>query len=321
MKAITILTLLNISGIGPKSVKQIIDVNKETKLEDAFDIYNALMLAKESHSRIKLPGIEDIREAQHIAADIIDQSERANIKIICYDETSYPKRYLKLKDYPLILYVRGSVNILNSIKAIAIVGTREPTSYGVKIGERISEVFTENGFTIISGLALGCDTAAHKGCLNRKGNTVAVLASGLDYIYPKENKHLAYEIIENGGCLISEYPIGITPRPNFFVERDRLQSGLSLGVIVVETDIKGGTMHTVNFAIEQNRKLACLMSHPEKLLNHPKVQGNIILVKQGSAMPIRSNSDINSFMNLMMPKNNAMPDKTKKLPEQGDLFC
>lgn len=125
--------------------------------------------------------------------------------------------------------------------------------------------YWETGATVVSGLAIGCDTAAHSGCLSVHGETIAVLAHGLDRVYPAVNRELVGEILDTGGCLLSEYPPKTRPFPANFVERDELQAGLSDGVIVVETGVKGGTMHTVRFSQEQRKPLACV-KHPQNSL-------------------------------------------------------
>jgi DNA processing protein len=187
------------------------------------------------------------------------------------------------------------LSALNPTRAVAFVGTREPSDYGRKAGEKLALLLTQAGLNIVSGLAIGCDTIGHRACLDSHGQTVAVLAGGLDHIYPKENKGLASEILDKGGCWLAEHPVGVRPQSNFFVERDRLQSGLSDGVVVLETDVKGGTMHTVKFTQLQGRTLACF-KHPPKYADHPKAQGNQLLLREGKAMPLGSPEEINAFL-------------------------
>ncbi|MDW5290975.1 DNA-processing protein DprA [Formosa sp. PL04] len=138
---------------------------------------------------------------------------------------------------------------------VAVIGTRNPTEFGIQEGYKLTKHFVENNFTIVSGLALGCDTVGHSCCLEHKGRTIAVLPNGVDKIYPKQNTKLASEIIKNGGALISEYPPGTAPKRNYFVERDRLQRELSNGICIIETKTKGGTMHTYKFVKKQNKQV------------------------------------------------------------------
>jgi len=150
----------------------------------------------------------------------------------------------------------------------------------------------------VSGLAKGCDTAGHVGALRAHGITTAVLAHGLDSIYPKENRSLAENILSNDGLLISEYLVGQKPIGSFFVERDRIQAGLSDCVFVVETGIKGGTMHTVKYCLEYERILACLQ-HPQEMHNEIKVQGNRALIADQKGAPVFSVSDIKGLISMV----------------------
>ena len=188
--------------------------------------------------------------------------------------------------------------MVNESIGVAVIGTREPSSLGYKIAERLGYKFGEAGLNVVSGLAIGCDTGGHKGSLQAHGLTTAILAQGLDKVYPKENKELADSIIDNGGCLISEYFVGSVSQASNFVERDRLQAGLSHAVVVVETDIKGGTMHTVKYAEKYQRILACF-DHKEKEINHPKSQGNRMLIKEKRAIPLSNDIEMQDLINLL----------------------
>ena len=189
----------------------------------------------------------------------MNDSANNNIQLIDYTSEKYPELLKHILDPPLLLSCLGNTDAI-SRKSVAIVGTREPSENGYEKSIEISEFFTEQGYSIVSGLALGCDTAAHIGCLNKKGNTIAVLAHGLQTIYPKENKQLADKILDGGGLLISEYFYGTAPRPNYFIERDRIQAGMSQSVIVIETGTSGGSLHSVKFCEENNRPVGCYYS-------------------------------------------------------------
>lgn len=152
------------------------------------------------------------------------------------------------------MYVLGNAEILRR-KIIAIVGSRECTSYGKKAAETIAYNLSKQDIVIISGLAKGIDAYAHIGALKAKGKTIAVMAHGLDMIYPRENREIAKEIIINGGAIISEYPIGVRPKPEQFVKRNRIISGMSQGVIIVEAKERSGALITANYAIEQGKNL------------------------------------------------------------------
>jgi DNA processing protein len=233
--------------------------------------------------------------------------------------------YKCVNDSPIVLNYIGDFKGLNNIPAVAVIGTREPTENGLKAAVRFGEIFGEGGFNVISGLAIGCDTGGHRGCLNKNGFTSAILAHGLDHLYPKENKKLADEIIEKGGVLISEYHVGQKPLANYFVERDRLQAGLSNGIIVVETDLTGGTMHTVKFASESFKRVAAFAHNKPEFLNHPKSQGNQLLITEKMAISLGTSDEIKSYMKLLLndylafsKKSEYKIDLKKKNPDSRD---
>ncbi|MCG3655865.1 DNA-protecting protein DprA [Aliarcobacter butzleri] len=188
-----------------------------------------------------------------------------------------------LKNPPLFLFCKGNLELLSNMNNVAIVGTRENSIIGDKVAKRTAEFFVSQNYTIVSGLAKGIDTSGHIGALNSNGNTIAILTD-LIKIYPAENKDLAEEILKNNGLLFSEIAPWKSIYRSAFVDRDRLQSGMSLGTFVIETDIKGGTMHTVKFTLEQNRYL--FVPNFNKLpyeINFPKINGTKYLAKEGKA--------------------------------------
>jgi len=177
------------------------------------------------------------------------------IKKITIKDKDYPKLLKNISNPPEILYVRGT--ILSEENCFAVVGTRMASAYGKQVASEIAGELSEAGLTIVSGLAPGIDTFSHRVVVEKKKRTIAVLGTGLDEksIYPKENINLAKKILENNGCLISEYPPG-TPGSKFtFPQRNRIISGLSLGVLVIEAKQKSGALITTNFASLQNRKV------------------------------------------------------------------
>ena len=288
-----ILTLFCTSGVGKTTVRRLIE-NWDVLSRYKSDLLKLLSESKRLFPRIKIPNQSDIDKAGRDALKILENAKKFNISVITYFDKDYPQRLKNIQDYPIILYAKGNLSCLNDKLAVAVVGTREPTNYGKKSAEKIAYKIAKTGGVVVSGLALGCDTAAHKGCLDAHGKTVAILGHGLDFIFPKENTKLADQIIDENGCLISEYPLGEQVKPHYFVERDRLQSGMSMAVIVVETGIVGGTMHTVKFCRIQERQLACI-AHPESLRNEKSVQGNIKLIKEG-ARAIESASDVDKLL-------------------------
>lgn len=201
-----------------------------------------------------------------------------NIKIININEREYPQALKKIYDPPISLYVKGNIEKLNN-KNIGIVGCRECTTYGKKSAEYFSYNLSKQNINIVSGLAKGIDSYAHLGSLNT-GNTIAVLGNGLDMIYPKENLELANEIIKRGGTIISEYPCGTKPDKMKFPARNRIISGISSGIIVIEAKEKSGTLITVDFALEQGREVFVVPGN----INSINSVGTNDLIKQGARL-------------------------------------
>ncbi|MFP4564731.1 MAG: DNA-processing protein DprA [Spirochaetia bacterium] len=199
----------------------------------------------------------------------------------------FPARLLSIPDPPARLYVAGDPAVLG-VPGIAVIGTRSPSAYGEAMGTRLSRTVAKAGLCIVSGLAEGCDTAAHTVAVRLGTPTVAILPGGTDRIFPPENEGLARAIVDSGGAVLSEYPPGTDPEEEYFGARDRLQSGLSLGVIVIETDIESGTLITVGHARRQGRPIAVLATHPPEYRELPSFQGNKQLLDDGEVFPIRN---------------------------------
>lgn len=210
------------------------------------------------------------------------------IEEICIESEDYPKQLRMIYDAPLRLFVLGNREILKQ-ESIAIVGSRDATEYGKKLAWQLSKDLSEIGINIISGLALGIDTYAHLGTLQPEciGKTIAVLGSGLDEIYPKQNIELAKQIVQSGGCIITEYPFGTKPEKMNFPQRNRIISGLAKGVLVVEASEKSGSLITADFALEQGREVFAV---PGNVLSKTSAGANN-LIKQGAKL-VTSYEDI-----------------------------
>ena len=219
-----------------------------------------------------------ISKNEKILNDHIKYMNENNIKIININEREYPQALKEIYDPPISLYVKGNIEKLNN-KNIGIVGCRECTEYGKKSAEYFAYNLSKQNINIVSGLAKGIDSYAHLGSLNT-GNTIAVLGNGLDIIYPKENLELANEIIKRGGTIISEYPCGTKPDKMKFPARNRIISGISKGVIVVEAKEKSGTLITVDFALEQGRDVFVVPGN----INSINSVGTNDLIKQGARL-------------------------------------
>lgn len=204
----------------------------------------------------------EISTAIAFAESIEKNSEANGIKITSFCDKDYPAQLKQLtkngkNESPVILYSKGDYSLLNNMPNVAIIGTRTPTLPGNITTMHVAEEFAKAGFNIVSGLALGCDAAAHRAALGVGGKTTAILAHGLDMVYPPENKSLLNEILEKGGLILSEYPIGTRPQQIFFVERDRLQAGTSVATIVIEASATSGARHAVKVAIANQRQAFC----------------------------------------------------------------
>lgn len=191
------------------------------------------------------------------AHDTLEDCDRRGIHVLSFFDESYPQRLRVIHDPPPLLFVRGSTDVLLDERMAAVVGTREPTSFGCAAAAQITAALAREGWGVVSGLAKGIDTVAHGVALKHDASTVAVMAGGLDRVYPKENTKLAAAIVDSGGALIAEVSPGVAPRPSSFVARNRLQTGLSVAVVVAQTGVEGGTMHTVRHAATQGRTVFC----------------------------------------------------------------
>ena len=211
--------------------------------------------------------------------------EKYRIKVITFESPDYPALLKETHDHPAVLYVRGEL-IAADADSVAVVGTRRATSYGRQVTEDIVSNLALNGITIISGLARGIDTIAHRAALEAGGRTIAVFACGLDIVYPPENLKLAKDILENG-ALVSEHPLGTKPKPENFPRRNRILSGLSLGVLVVESGEKGGALITASFAVDQNREVFAV---PGSILSGMS-RGPNRLIQDGAKL-VRNHVDI-----------------------------
>lgn len=199
------------------------------------------------------------------------------MKIVGIDDINYPKLLRKIKNPPKKLYVMGNENLLNE-KSVAVVGSRNMSEYGKKITKIIVKELSEAGICIVSGMAVGIDAVAHKTCLDYGGKTIAVLGCGFNKVFPPENVGLFNRILENGGCVISEYPINQIAQKKFFVQRNRIVSGLCLATLVVEATYRSGTSITANHALDQGRKLLCI---PNSIGNKNSC-GILNLMKKGA---------------------------------------
>jgi DNA processing protein len=218
-------------------------------------------------------------KALELAEEELVRAAAAGADIVTLDDEAYPTALKNIYDPPLVLYVRGNVSVLSE-PGIAVVGTRHPTPYGIGMANRLSCDLAVRGLVIISGMARGVDTAAHRGALEGKGKTVAVWGTGVDVPYPRENKKLAEQIVETGGAIISEFAVGTFAAPQNFPIRNRIISGLAIGVLVVEAGEYSGTRITARNALEQSRDVYAV---PGNVTNRNSWGPNT-LIKQGAKL-------------------------------------
>ena len=262
-------------GLGPTRGRKLVD-----RFGNIQDIFHASLTELEAEHL-------QAQSAQHIALGkslelAHDESARAiaaGAQVLCREDAAWPARLSEIYDPPLVLYVRGDAAVLAS-PGIAIVGTRHPTPYGIGMAERLSTDLAARGLVIFSGLARGVDAAGHRGALKAKGRTVAVFGTGVDVVYPRENKKIADGILECGGALVSEFPLGTFAAPQNFPIRNRIISGLSLGVLVVEAGEYSGTRITARCALEQSREIFAV---PGNVISRNSWGPNT-LIKQGAKL-------------------------------------
>lgn len=206
------------------------------------------------------------------------------IKIIKKEDKEYPEKLLKIKDPPEQLYVLGDESLLNK-ESIAIIGSRDCTLYGYEQAKKFAKELAKENICIVSGMAIGIDSAAHIGAKGENGKTIAVLGSGFNNIFPEENEELFYEILQQGGCIITEYAPDIKPAYNNFPSRNRIVSGLSEGVLVVEARHRSGTSITAKFAKKQGKKIFCIPSN----LDATTGVGTGKLIQEGAQLVLSPN--------------------------------
>ncbi len=223
--------------------------------------------------------------------DEMEKLDRYGVKVLTCHDPGYPSRLKEIYDYPPLLYIRGSL-LPEDEWCLAVVGTRRASVYGRQVAEEIVADLAQSNITIVSGLAKGIDSIAHHSALNAGGRSLAICACGLDSVYPSENTELARRIMQQG-ALISEYPLGTRPKAENFPRRNRIMSGLSLGVLVVEAGDTSGAMITANLALEQNREVFAI---PGSIFS-PASRGTNYLIQEGAKL-VRDYRDILEELNL-----------------------
>lgn len=269
------VALLLTPGLGPTKARKLIE-----HFGSPENVFSAALTALEE-TGIKAVSAQAIAtgKSAELAREEIAKASAAGVTLLSLDDFSYPPRLKEIYDPPLVLYVRGDAEVLR-MPGIAVVGTRHPTPYGSGMAERLSCDLAAQGLVIISGMARGVDSASHRGAISARGKTVAVFGTGVDVIYPKENSRLSEQILAFGGALISEFPLGTFAAPQNFPIRNRIISGMSLGVLVVEAAEYSGTRITARMAIEQNRDVFAVPGN----VTSKNSWGPNTLIKQGAKL-------------------------------------
>lgn len=260
------LRLIRTDNVGPQTFRQLL--NREGSAEAALDALPELL--KRAGTPARIPTMAE-------AEDEIARTERLGARFVGSREPDYPPLLRYIAGAPPLVAIAGGAN-LDWQHTVAIVGARNASTAGQKFAQMLAVDLGEARFTVVSGLARGIDTAAHKAAL--RSGTVAVLAGGLDRIYPGENLPLAHQIVEHGGALLTEMPLGWEPRARDFPRRNRLVSGLSLGTVVVEAAKRSGSLITARLALEQNREVFAVPGSPLD----PRAEGGNALIQQGAKL-------------------------------------
>jgi DNA processing protein len=331
-----LLALLKIPGIGSQTA---------IRLMHAFSSwdwrYGPPDTTNETQKTLlKKISSESLRKACEDADRDLDVAKNLKVSVVSYFDEQYPALMREISDAPAIIYVKGSLR--PELRCVACVGTREPSHFGKEVAKRLTTFLASHNYSIVSGLALGIDTISHEAALGAGRHTIAILANGLDTVYPSKNRKLADLILDSGGAIISEQPFKSKAFATQLVQRDRLQSGMSVATFVMQTDIIGGTMHTVKFTLMQNRLLFAPVP-PARYAEEPKCRGiraitemtgtelanslqatgkyrELLTTKYANIPPATPITDRNQYESILLAISNYISYKGEEAPMKGGLF-
>ncbi|NWF52454.1 MAG: DNA-protecting protein DprA [Nitrospirae bacterium] len=269
------VALSELEDIGPVLSKKLLSIFKTP--ERIFKAEMSDLLSVEGIGINRARNIKGFPNWKNVDKHLKVLEER-DIKVVDIDSPSYPEMLKQIEDAPVVLYVKGEIKKEDRY-AIAIIGSRKPTPYGISVAENISEELASMGFTIVSGMARGIDAISHKGALRAGGRTIAVLGSGIDIPYPAENKCMMDKIVTSG-YIVSEFPPGTPPDKENFPRRNRIISGLSFGVLVIEATSDSGSLITAGYALEQGREVFAIPGN----ITSPASAGTNELLKKGAIL-------------------------------------
>ncbi len=299
-----LLALSFIQTIGPVTIKRLLSAfhSPEKIFEAGLGDLTGIGGIRESKAR----GIKEFRAWDRVEQEI-ETVRQSGMRLLTYTDIEYPEQLRQIDDSPVILYTKGEI-IPEDKYAVAIVGSRNMSPYGRKSAETIAYDLASSGLTIISGMARGIDTAAHKNALKAGGRSIAVLGSGLDMPYPPENTGL-YESLSRSGSVISEFPLGTPPNRENFPKRNRLISGLSLGVLVVEATAKSGSLITANYALEQGKDVFAV---PGNIASRTS-EGTNSLIKRGARLVQKAEDileELSPVLKVLLRSQGNRPEKS-----------
>lgn len=263
-------------GVGPRAATKLLE-----KFGSAGNVFHATRGELET-LRLRAETVESIlkREFHDKAAEELEKLRELGGDVLILDDGSYPSLLREIADPPITLYVKGAFAACFDAPCVGVIGSRKCSTYGENASQMLARDLAENGVCVVSGLARGIDTAAHRGALSAKGKTIAVLGTGIDNVYPKENKRLTEEILEAGGAIVSQFPLQTPPLKDNFPYRNRIISGLSYGVLLVEASERSGSLITARLAMEQNREV---MAVPGNITSRNSF-GTNYLIKSGAKL-------------------------------------
>ncbi|WP_421775128.1 DNA-processing protein DprA [Gracilimonas sp.] len=279
-----LVALSLIPGFGSRRIYKLLKNIDEP--EEIFDLGKRKLRSVEGigeASALSILSFDDWEKVDHL----LEKTDKTGAEIITLADPEYPPLLKQIYDPPALFWIKGNPEALSK-PGVAVVGTRNTSAYGRNMAKKLTGELAEQGLCIFSGLAYGIDSIAHQTAIEYEAPTVAVLGSGIDNLYPRKNADLANQIVKSGGAVITEFPLGTNPDAGNFPVRNRIVSGMSLGVLVVESGLKGGSMITADLGLDQNREVFAV-PHP---LGTPSGTGCNYLIKRGAAKLVQTVDDI-----------------------------
>lgn len=300
-------------GVGPETARKLLKAFgiPDDIFSTGFSALQTVVSERVAHALIAPPS----DETKALIDKTIAWAGQPGNRVLTLADADYPQALLDIADPPLILYAKGRLELL-SRPSLAVVGSRNATTQGIVNAEKFSETLSQAGLTIISGLALGIDTAAHQGGLRGSGSTVAVIGTGADIVYPARNRSLAHQIAA-GGCILSEYALGMPAIAANFPRRNRIISGLAQGVLVIEAAAQSGSLITARMAAEQGREVFAIPGS----IHSPLSKGCHLLIKQGAKLVESAQDILEEIRHFKNPLPAAEPSPANRAPSESPILA